>query len=146
MDIELKPCPFCENTKLKIESKYHGHHYYEGTHSASVRCSKCHARGPTASCKVDKENLRYSYGADEVTKQKAAELWNAIPRETVIGSCDGHSADEAINRIGNLINNNYSSWVFEGRPIHCKECGFTPSYSLNKENSKFCPGCGKEMK
>jgi hypothetical protein len=59
---------------------------------------------------------------------------------------DGHSADEAINRIGNLINNNYSSWVFEGRPIHCKECGFTPSYSLNKENSKFCPGCGKEMK
>lgn len=59
---------------------------------------------------------------------------------------DRHSADEAINRIGNLINNNYSSWVFEGRPIHCKECGFTPNYSLNKENSKFCPGCGKEMK
>ena len=86
MEIEIKPCPFCGNTKLKVESKHHGHHYYEGTHSASVRCSKCHARGPTASCKVDKEGHRYSR-ADEDTKQKAIELWNSVPRATT--SCEG---------------------------------------------------------
>lgn len=85
MDIELKPCPFCGNTKLKIESKHHGTHYYTGTHSASVRCSKCHARGPTASCKVEK----HKYSADEVTQQKAAELWNKIPRGETTSSCDG---------------------------------------------------------
>lgn len=85
MDIELKPCPFCGNTKLKIESKHHGHHYYEGTHSASVRCSKCHARGPTASCKVEKGK----YHTDEATNQKAAELWNKIPRSPVVSGCEG---------------------------------------------------------
>lgn len=89
MDIELKPCPFCGNTKLKIESKHHGTHYYTGTHSASVRCSKCHARGPTASCKVDTENRRYSCGADEATMIKAAEQWNAIPREALSSDCTG---------------------------------------------------------
>jgi Lar family restriction alleviation protein len=70
---EISPCPFCGNTKLKVESKHHGHHYYEGTHSATVRCSKCHARGPTASCKVEKGK----YHTDEATNQKAIELWNA---------------------------------------------------------------------
>ena len=87
MEVEIKPCPFCGNTKLKVESKHHGHHYYEGTHSASVRCSKCHARGPTASCKVDREGRRYSCGADEATKQKAIELWNNVPRANT--SCEG---------------------------------------------------------
>ena len=94
MEVELKPCPFCGNTKLKIASKHHGHHYYEGTHSASVRCSKCHARGPTVSCKVDKENRRYACGADTETKLKAAELWNSLNRESVetnFGGCEGCS-------------------------------------------------------
>lgn len=59
---------------------------------------------------------------------------------------DGHSAADAIARISSFTDNNYSSWVFEGRPIHCKNCGYTPNYSLNKENSKHCPSCGKEMK
>jgi Lar family restriction alleviation protein len=89
MDIELKPCPFCGNTKLKIESKHHGMHYYTGTHSASVRCSKCHARGPTASCKVEKENGARHFSADEITIQKAAELWNSIPREAISNDCKG---------------------------------------------------------
>lgn len=69
----ISPCPFCGSTKLKVESKHHGQHYYEGTHSATVRCNKCHARGPTASCKVEKGK----YHADTVTEQKAIELWNA---------------------------------------------------------------------
>ena len=85
MNIEIKHCPFCGNTKLKVESKHHGHHYYEGTHSASVRCSKCHARGPTASCKVE----RGKYHTDEETNRRAIELWNAIPREPISTSCEG---------------------------------------------------------
>jgi hypothetical protein len=40
--------------------------------TAVVRCDKCGTVGPTASCKVSPE----LYGADEVTKQKAIELWN----------------------------------------------------------------------
>lgn len=83
MNIELKPCPFCGNTKLKIESKHNGRIYYTGTHSASVRCSKCHARGPTASCKVEKGK----YHTDEMTDQRAADLWNKISREP-IGGCE----------------------------------------------------------
>ena len=68
----LKPCPFCGGTSLKIESKHNGTHYYTGTHSATVRCNKCHARGGTASCKVEKGK----YNADEETKQRAIEAWN----------------------------------------------------------------------
>lgn len=88
MNIEINPCPFCGNTKLKVESKHHGHHYYEGTHSASVRCSKCHARGPTASCKVEKGK----YHTDEETNRKAIELWNAVSNPNPASesrSCEG---------------------------------------------------------
>ena len=69
---QISPCPFCGSTKLKVESKHNGKWSNTGTHSATVRCSKCHARGPTASCKVS--DSRWS--ADEATKQKAIELWN----------------------------------------------------------------------
>lgn len=72
MPNELKPCPFCGSTSLKIESKHHGTHYYSGTHSATVRCNKCHARGGTASCKVEKGK----YSADRETEQRAIEAWN----------------------------------------------------------------------
>ena len=90
MNVELKPCPFCGNTKLKVESKHHGTHYYTGTHSASVRCSKCHARGPTASCKVEKGR----FSADEYTKEKAIALWNNLQTQKAfdtseIGNCKG---------------------------------------------------------
>ena len=85
MEVELKPCPFCGNTKLKIVSKHHGHHYYEGTHSASVRCSKCHARGPTVSCKVEKGK----YHIDNETAIKAIELWNTLDRGVKDSKCDG---------------------------------------------------------
>lgn len=69
---ELLPCPFCGSTSLKIESKHNGTHYWTGTHSATVRCNKCHARGGTASCKVEKSIIR----ADSATEQKAIEAWN----------------------------------------------------------------------
>ena len=42
--------------------------------------------------------------------------------------------------------NVYSKWVHEGKPIHCKVCGFEPTYSLNADNSIFCPHCGANMR
>lgn len=39
-----------------------------------------------------------------------------------------------------------SQWVHEGREIHCQVCGFTPNYSLNGDNSKYCGSCGAKMK
>lgn len=38
-----------------------------------------------------------------------------------------------------------SQWVYGGKPIHCERCGYTPEYSLNKDNSSFCPNCGAKM-
>lgn len=83
MSVMINPCPWCGNTKVRVESKHNGDVYWRGTHSASVRCSKCHARGPTASCKVE----RHMYGADELTKQKAIDLWNNL--SNYVGSCEG---------------------------------------------------------
>lgn len=55
-----KTCPFCGSNKLKFESKnnnrgmrlddkYAG---YKSKHTGSIRCNKCHARGPTVSILV----------------------------------------------------------------------------------------------
>ena len=71
-EYELKPCPFCGSTSLKIESKHNGQWSGTGTHSATVRCNKCHARGSTASSKAGKK----IYSASEEAKSKAVELWN----------------------------------------------------------------------
>ena len=35
-----------------------------------------------------------------------------------------------------------TAWVHERRPIHCKRCGYKPTYSLSIDNSRFCPRCG----
>lgn len=104
----ISPCPFCGSTNLKVDSKHHGKHYYEGTHSATVRCQKCHARGPTASCKVTRAHMR----VDESTMQKAIELWNNqvvdefdLAMETDHASRDGFEAgmksavDQVIERV-----------------------------------------------
>ncbi len=80
---ELKPCPFCGGTSLTIQSKHNGTWANTGTHSATVRCNKCHARGSTASCKVTKETR---YGADETTKLKAIELWNTRTNTIPVGN------------------------------------------------------------
>lgn len=72
--IYLKPCPFCGSTSVKIHGKHNGKKSGSGTHSATVRCNCCHARGPAASCKVTVDS---PYSADEETKRYAADLWNA---------------------------------------------------------------------
>lgn len=72
MTEEIKPCSFCGNTSLKVESKHNGKWSDTGTHSATVRCNKCHARGGAASSKAGKN----VYTASEEAKSKAVELWN----------------------------------------------------------------------
>jgi len=43
-------CPFCNSTKLKIDSKSKFISYrHVRTYTFSVRCNSCHARGPTVS-------------------------------------------------------------------------------------------------
>ena len=43
----LMPCPFCGGTSLKVDTKTSYHQRLGYRYTASVRCNKCHARGPT---------------------------------------------------------------------------------------------------
>ena len=119
----IDPCPFCGNTKLKVDSKHNGKWSNTGTHSATVRCSKCHARGPTASCKVS--DSRWS--ADEATKQKAIELWNTKVR--AMGTAEGAT-----------------DYVDDDHP-YCTSCKYSAlnNYRGLPVKTKFCPHCGKYM-
>ena len=75
---ELKPCPFCGSTKLKIDQKTSSNTKYnpeikkcEKLVVVTVRCNKCHTRGPTTSM--------YANFYDRPTKvleEKAIEVWN----------------------------------------------------------------------
>lgn len=119
----IDPCPFCGNTKLKVDSKHNGKWSNTGTHSATVRCSKCHARGPTASCKVS--DSRWS--ADEATKQKAIELWNTKVR--AMGTAEWST-----------------DYVDDDHP-YCTSCKYSAlnNYRGLPVKAKFCPHCGKYM-
>ena len=86
MATELKPCPFCGGTKLKIEGQCKTTSYSKNRgldeFRCSVRCNKCHARGGTASGytrnalyalnEIGKELLKHP---DQI-KEKAIEAWN----------------------------------------------------------------------
>lgn len=85
---ELKPCPFCGSTKLKIESKgknvgWTGIDARVDFHTYSIRCNVCHARGGTAGGKVITSHL-YIYRDNmpswaitrEELRQKAIEAWD----------------------------------------------------------------------
>ena len=85
---DLKPCPFCGSTKLKLESKqklggYNGLDMRVENRTYSVRCNVCHARGGAVGGKVIPEFWRRtdlelpSYATtDDVIKGKAIEAWN----------------------------------------------------------------------
>lgn len=125
----ILPCPFCGNTKLKVDSKHNGHWSNVGTHSATVRCSKCHARGPTASCKVSDSR----WEADDATKQKAIELWNA------------RIAESKPVETGAWIDVSDSSdvWTVDGKqvfPKFCSNCG-----DVYSKPYRYCPTCGSKM-
>lgn len=75
---ELKPCPFCGSTKLKVDQKTSSNTKWNSETKKSekfvvvtVRCNKCHTRGPTTSM--------YATFYDRPTKaleEKAIEVWN----------------------------------------------------------------------
>lgn len=83
---DLKPCPFCGSTKLKIESKhklagYNGLDMRVENRTFSVRCNVCHARGGAVGGKVilgRLVNLELpDYATTEnVIVEKAIEAWN----------------------------------------------------------------------
>ena len=75
---ELLPCPFCGSTKLKIDQKTSSTTKWNSETKrvdklvvVTVRCNKCHTRGPTTSI--------YAGWYDRPTKileEKAIEAWN----------------------------------------------------------------------
>lgn len=75
---ELKPCPFCGSTKLKIDQKTSSNAKWNKEAKkcyklvvVTVRCNKCHTRGPTVSM--------YAGWYDrpiEVLEEEAKKVWN----------------------------------------------------------------------
>lgn len=90
--LELKPCPFCGSTKLKIESKSvfvgsNGLDQGVNRLTYSVRCNVCHARGGAASGKI-LSLYRFSImqlpewaTTDIEIKKRAIEAWNRRAEE-----------------------------------------------------------------
>jgi hypothetical protein len=86
---ELKPCPFCGSTKLKVECKsvldgYIGDIHRVKRMTFSVRCNKCHARGGAVGGRVI-DSFRFSMTekdlpewatTDTWLKERAIEAWN----------------------------------------------------------------------
>lgn len=86
---ELKPCPFCGGTKLKVESKSVLDGYIDDIcrverMTYSVRCNSCHARGGVAGGRVinsfrltmAEKDLPEWATTDTKLKEKAIEAWN----------------------------------------------------------------------
>jgi Lar family restriction alleviation protein len=78
MEKEMKPCPFCKGNKLKIDSKAGKKHYngvgdYKQLYTLSVRCNRCHARGPAVSVEVMRRDFRSAFPDAEA---KAIDAWN----------------------------------------------------------------------
>lgn len=74
---ELRECPFCGGTKLKVDSKK-GSNFrvvngkVEEFHVVTVRCNRCHTRGPTTSV-----YLKWGeYNAARIMEDAAIEAWN----------------------------------------------------------------------
>lgn len=70
--IILDYCPFCGSTNLKIDSKRKSVSFKECQCSVSVRCMKCHARGPTVSVKMP----HGQYDERKVCAAAASTEWN----------------------------------------------------------------------
>jgi Lar family restriction alleviation protein len=76
---DVKHCPFCGSTKLKADSKkinrprYLTGDKWEDGHTGSMRCNRCHARGPTVTVWVPRHTLT---GIQERIKDAAIEAWN----------------------------------------------------------------------
>ena len=84
---ELKPCPFCGGTKLKVERKsrlagWNGLDMRVEMHTYSVRCNTCHARGCAVGGRVMASRLTHCTQlpdwatTDKTLEAKAIEAWN----------------------------------------------------------------------
>lgn len=76
--MELKPCPFCNGIKLKIDSKKSsGFRYIDGkkeeNHVVTVRCNKCHTRGPTVSVWLPSG---HQYDSIKAMQKEVIDVWN----------------------------------------------------------------------
>ncbi len=85
--LELKPCPFCGGTKLKIKRKSRLAGWNEldmlvEMHTYYVRCNTCHARGGTAGGRfmndprTRRAQLHDWATMDKILEAKAIEAWN----------------------------------------------------------------------
>lgn len=87
-ETELKPCPFCGSTKLKLDKKqtkagYTGIDALVEQKTYSVRCNVCHARGGSAGGKVIcsrldvyRDNMPNWATTKEELQRKAIDAWN----------------------------------------------------------------------
>lgn len=71
-------CPFCDGDKLKVEGKNSNNTVYKNGEKfkrvqASVRCNKCHARGPVVSLLVPKN----SKDVEKHLEEMAYEAWDS---------------------------------------------------------------------
>lgn len=78
MTDKLKPCPFCGSTKFEINQKMSSNTKYnpktkrlEKFVVVTVRCNKCHTRGPTTSIYAG-----WNDRPTQMLKEKAIEVWN----------------------------------------------------------------------
>ena len=84
---DLKPCPFCGGTKLKMDRKsrlagWNGLDMRVEMHTYSVRCNTCHARGGAVGGRVMNDpwtrcaQLPDWATTDNALEAKAIEAWN----------------------------------------------------------------------
>ena len=131
----LKPCPFCGGTKLKIDRKsrlagWNGLDMRVEMHTYSVRCNTCHARGGAVGGRVMNERFtRCAQLPDWATTDKALE----------------EKAIEAWNRRGDVVHGRWAH--LGGDEWCCSACGFviTTEGSLDKPTKKYCEDCGAIM-
>ena len=76
--VELKPCPFCGSTKLKVDQKTGSSSKWNSERKSldklivvTVRCNRCHTRGPTTSLWGN-----WSDRPKETLGDAAIEAWN----------------------------------------------------------------------
>ena len=131
---DLKPCPFCGGTKLKVDRKsrlagWNGLDMRVEMHTYSVRCNTCHARGGTAGGRVIYTPwTRCAPPPDWATTDKALE----------------EKAIEAWNRRADVVHGRWVTHYRSGMPV-AEGYVSTCCDMWNNRKSNYCPDCGKKM-
>ena len=131
---ELKPCPFCGGTKLKIDRKSrlagrNGLDMRVEMHTYSVRCNHCHARGGAAGGRVIYTPwTRCAPPPDWATTDKALE----------------EKAIEAWNKRAEEVHGRWMEHYRSG--VTVTEGGVSSCCDMwNDRRSNYCPHCGAKM-